>query len=108
MMLPSVVRFNGAKEEARRAYGDLAAGGQISGEAHDSNHAVEALAGRLEVLLGLAGIPASLAECGVERARIPLLAEEAARQWTAAFNPRPASKEDFVTLYEAAFQAEGG
>jgi alcohol dehydrogenase len=48
-------------------------------------------------------MPPSLAESGVEPARIPALAEEAARQWTAAFNPRPVSKDDFVKLYEAAF-----
>jgi alcohol dehydrogenase class IV len=32
-----------------------------------------------------------------------MLAEEAARQWTASFNPRPVGKEDFVRLYEAVF-----
>ena len=37
---------------------------------------------------------------------IPLMAEEAARQWTATFNPRPVSKENFAELYEAAFAAE--
>ena len=30
---------------------------------------------------------------------IPLLAEEATRQWTAGFNPRPATREDFVHLF---------
>jgi alcohol dehydrogenase len=103
MMLPSVVRFNGADPSAHRAYSDLAAAAQITGDHHDATHSLEALAGRLEVLLNLAGMPNSLAECGVERARIPVLAEEAARQWTAAFNPRPVEKNEFVKLYEAAF-----
>ena len=31
------------------------------------------------------------------------LAEEAARQWTAGFNPRRVTKADFARLYEAAF-----
>jgi len=30
-----------------------------------------------------------------------MLAEEAARQWTAQFNPRPVAKEDFLRLYES-------
>jgi hypothetical protein len=33
-----------------------------------------------------------------------MLAEEAARQWTANFNPRPVSRDDFVALYSAAFR----
>ena len=38
---------------------------------------------------------------------IKMLAEEAARQWTAAFNPRSVTVEDFVHLYEAAFVPRG-
>jgi len=34
---------------------------------------------------------------------IPTLAEEAAKQWTATFNPRTITARDFVRLYEAAF-----
>jgi alcohol dehydrogenase len=103
MMLPSVVRFNGADPAARQAYAQLSSGAQIAARGHEPDGALDALAGRLEVLLNLAGMPPSLAESGVERARIPELAEEAARQWTAAFNPRPVSKDDFAKLYEAAF-----
>jgi alcohol dehydrogenase len=107
MMLPFVVRFNGADLTARQAYAELASNAQIADHSHEPDGALEALAGRLEVLLNLAGMPPSLAESGVERARIPALAEEAARQWTAAFNPRPVSKDDFVKLYEAAFEPRG-
>ena len=105
MMLPSVVRFNGAGAEAQKAYRELAAGTPFSGEAHDSREIVRALAERLEVLLGLAGVPRSLADCGVERESIPTMAEEAAQQWTAGFNPRTVGKKEFVGLYEAAWAA---
>jgi alcohol dehydrogenase len=57
----------------------------------------------LDKLLRLAGLKCPLAELGVERAAIPMLAGEAARQWTAGFNPRPVTAADFVKLYEAAF-----
>jgi alcohol dehydrogenase len=106
MMLPAVVRFNGACEEAQKDYRELASGAHISGEGHDSHEIVEALAERLEMLLGLAGVPGSLKQCEVKRESIPMMAEEAARQWTAAFNPRAAGKEEFVRLYEAAWGAE--
>jgi alcohol dehydrogenase len=38
----------------------------------------------------------------VDPARIPLLAEEASRQWTATFNPRPITAPDFERLYRQA------
>jgi alcohol dehydrogenase len=39
----------------------------------------------------------------VSQEAIPQLAEEAARQWTATFNPRPVTAPEFRQLYEAAF-----
>ena len=36
-------------------------------------------------------------------ASLSALAAEAAKQWTAGFNPRPVSAADFLALYEAAF-----
>jgi hypothetical protein len=33
-----------------------------------------------------------------------MLAAEAAQQWTANFNPRSVSRDDFVGLYSAAFR----
>ena len=68
---------------------------------------VEALVAHLEVLLNLAQMPRSLADCGVKQSMIPTLAEEAARQWTASFNPRPIGVRDFVALYEQAFEPRG-
>jgi len=40
---------------------------------------------------------------GVPSNEIPRLAEEAAGQWTARFNPRPVTAADFVELYERTF-----
>jgi len=103
MMLPAVVRFNGANKIARHAYAELASAPEIACVSEGHEPALEALIGRLEELLNLAKIPRSLADCGVERSAISKLAQEAARQWTAAFNPRSVSKDDFVKLYETAF-----
>jgi alcohol dehydrogenase len=49
-------------------------------------------------------MPASLSECGVTEDRIADLAEEASRQWTAGFNPRPMDVKDFETLYRQALE----
>ena len=58
-------------------------------------------------MLNVAGMPRSLADCGVDRSQIKLLAEEAAKQWTVTFNPRAVTVKDFVAMYEAAFEPHG-
>jgi alcohol dehydrogenase len=99
LMLPHVVRFNGLDPDAARAYAELgcAAGIGVPSEAPDV--IVERLAGRLEALLDVAHLPRSIEDCGVQREDIPRLAIEAARQWTAQFNPRTVVAADFETLY---------
>jgi alcohol dehydrogenase len=108
VMLPAVVRFNGEDAATRQAYAELASAPEIAsvtGDGHE--HAWLALISRLEALLDLAEMQSSLEACGVKPEMIPKLAEEAAHQWTASFNPRHVAKEDFVKLYEAAFQPRG-
>jgi alcohol dehydrogenase class IV len=52
--------------------------------------------------LDAAGHAVPLSALGVTEADVPILAEEAAVQWTARFNPRAVTAEDFVRLYSAA------
>jgi alcohol dehydrogenase len=89
LMLPPVVRFNAPA--ARDLYADL----------HPR------LAERLEELRALFGLPGSLREVGVEEDLLPLLAEEAARQWTAQFNPRPVTAAELLAIYRAAYEGGG-
>jgi alcohol dehydrogenase len=107
MMLPLVVRFNGRDAAARQAYAELASAPEIACVSDGHGPALEALIARLEWLLNLAKMPRSLADCGVKRSGIKTLAAEAAKQWTAGFNPRPVTEQDFVALYEAAFEPRG-
>lgn len=51
------------------------------------------------------GLPANLGEMGVTADAIPELAEHAAKDVCTFTNPRPASAEDYVTLYEIALRA---
>jgi alcohol dehydrogenase len=105
MMLPYVVRFNGRDPEALKAYAELASAPEIACISDGLDTALEALIDHLEMLLDVAQMPRSLADCGVAAAMIPTLAEEAAKQWTATFNPRPITARDFADLYEQAFEA---
>jgi alcohol dehydrogenase class IV len=98
IMLPHVIRFNTAV--VGPLYADLARGvGLVNG---DLASAGEILARRMGDLIRTAALPTSLSECGVSAGILPVLAEEAAQQWTARFNPRPVTHTDLLRLYEAA------
>jgi alcohol dehydrogenase len=103
MMLPHVVRFNGKDLDALKAYAELASAPEIACVSDGHEAALNALVSWLERLLDIAEMPRSLAQCGVERSMIPTMADEAAKQWTATFNPRAINEREFVRLYEAAF-----
>ena len=96
LMLPHVVRFNNKDEAARELYAELARVGGIESTA-------ESLAAFLAGALTLTNMPLNLSSAGVKRESLPMLAEDAARQWTAGFNPRAIRAEDFLQLYSAAF-----
>ncbi len=96
LMLPHVVRFNSAEKAASELYAELARNGGIEASA-------ESLATWLAGALKLTNMPLSLSRAGVKRVSLPMLAEEAAKQWTAGFNPRAIRAEDFLQLYSTAF-----
>jgi alcohol dehydrogenase len=93
IMLPWVVRFNA--ETHARLYADLVGGPE--------NTVGNRLADRLTILMKKAGLPTTLHDAGVEESGIPELADEAVKQWTAAFNPRLLTASDFELLYRSAF-----
>jgi alcohol dehydrogenase len=101
IMLPHVVRFNAADPAIRKLYFDLL-GCEDNGHT-DQGARIEKLISLIENLLTMARMPSSLADCGVDKANIPALAAEAAKQWTAGFNPRPVQPQDFEKLYAEAF-----
>src|SRR6266545_2093019 len=99
MLLPSVVRWN-APVAAER-YAELlrlsTATRQAEGEP------AESLARRLEELAAAGGLRRSLGEAGVALADLSMLAEEAAKQWTGRFNPRPFDLTGALEVYQCAF-----
>ena len=98
VMLPHVVRFNGA--ECDGLYAELLARGgfQNLSEQPASAFLADWILGRLETH----GLPTRLSEIGVSTADIPDLALQASKEWTAQFNPRGVTVEDFETLYQTA------
>jgi alcohol dehydrogenase len=100
MLLPTVVRWNKLVASAR--YAELARlAGLYSGS--DNDEGSELLARRLEQLAAAGGLQSSLSAAGVARDQLPLLAREAARQWTGGFNPRPFDEAGALEVYENAY-----
>jgi alcohol dehydrogenase len=100
MLLPSVVRWNGTVSGDRYAeFLSLASGGNNS----ESVSPAEGLARRLEQLAEAAGLRGGLQATGVQRDHLALLAEDAAKQWTGTFNPRPFDQAGALEVYERAF-----
>lgn len=97
LMLPHVVRFNGAEVEP--LYRELA---ETAGLAVNGHGGAEQVSARVAALQHAAGLPERLGECGVAPEALAVLAEEASRQWTAQFNPRPVAAAELRALYEAA------
>ncbi len=104
MMLPLVVRYNSADHEALQGYAELASCAEIAKLKDGATSALEGLIARLDSLLNLANMPRTLGECGVSVDEVPVMAADAAKQWTANFNPRPIAAADFKELYEKAFE----
>ncbi|MFT5051045.1 MAG: alcohol dehydrogenase [Chlamydiales bacterium] len=99
MCLPFVVRFNATDPRVATAYAELARAAGLAAAGSSDDAAVDALHARLVEYLRLASLPTSLADCGVELGGCGALAEEAARQWTAQFNPREIDVQGFTDLF---------
>lgn len=94
LMLPGVVRFNAQLPDANEVYLDLAAAAGYE--------SIDQLIGAFSDILSQAGLNQRLGEFGIEANQVTALSDEAARQWTAQFNPRAIGAADFVRIYAEA------
>jgi alcohol dehydrogenase len=103
LMLPHVVRHNAAHADgAGLAYAELHRELEHTSTG-SAAQAIDELAEFLAVVPRDAGLRGTLRELGVDRDRLPVLAADAARQWTGTFNPAAMTEHDYLRLYEAAF-----
>jgi len=101
VMLPHVIRFNAAAVEHQ--YHDLLHESQNGSPLPKLDGGVDGLADFVSVLLAKAGLATTLRSLAVDPLRLPHLATQAAKQWTAGFNPRPVGEEDLLGLYQRAY-----
>jgi alcohol dehydrogenase len=95
VMLPHVVRWN-AVDVADDYQGLM----RLS--SRNGRDPGEDLARRLEGLRRAGGLPESLSAIDIRSEDIPMLAEEAAKQWTGSFNPRGWNIEGALEVYRLA------
>lgn len=94
-MLPHVVRYNASV--VGPDYAELLERAGI--DRVSAAEAGDRLAVWLTDLIRASGV--RVEEIGLREAHVPELAEDAASQWTARFNPRPVEQRDFENLYRA-------
>ena len=97
--LPGVMAYNAEDAEVCSIYAHFACLANLATIDDSEDEAALALIRRVHELLDLAGLPQSLVELGFSSSDIPTLAQDAAEQWTANFNPRPVTTSDFESLY---------
>jgi alcohol dehydrogenase len=98
VMLPQVVRWNA--EVVGERYADLLRAAGIA----DGGNAGNRLALRLEELARAGGLPPTLESINVPREDLPILSENATKEWTGTFNPRPLDAAAALSLYEHAYR----
>ena len=85
LLLPHVVRWNS----------------QVVGDRYRELH--PNLSGRLGVLAHAAGLPHRLRDANVAEEQLTSLADEASKQWTGQFNPRPFDAAAALEIYRCAY-----
>jgi alcohol dehydrogenase len=101
LMLPHVIRFNG--REFASWYEELVRVTMGEPGMPKLEASVDGLAIYVANLAAKANLRTKLSACGVDAAKLPQLAEDAAKQWTGTFNPRKVGPAEFLRLYQAAF-----
>ena len=100
VMLPHVIRFNG--EQFAHWYVDLLSTRGDGDALPGPSDGVEGLAQFVTSLVEKSGLSSTLTQLKVDPASLETLAGEAAKQWTATFNPREVSAADLAAIYRAA------
>jgi alcohol dehydrogenase len=97
VMLPQVVRWN--SEVVGDRYADLLHAADLPEHGDPGAR----LAKRLEDLALAGGLPRTLQSINVPKEDLPILSENATKEWTGTFNPRPLDAAAALALYQRAY-----
>jgi len=102
LMLPATVTFNAGDPDTAARYAALAAAGGLCDPGMGPEAGAARLAARLADLARAGGLADPPGRRRLPASSLPALADDAASQWTAQFNPRPVTPAHFTALYRAA------
>ena len=97
ILLPHIVRWNASNNQ------NLYSGLIETTMEYDNHPSGEVLANRLEHIGKACGFPSKLRDTGVEDQDLKTLADQAGKQWTAAFNPIPFEGAEAMEIYRCAY-----
>ena len=103
LMIASIIRHNAQDPKINTLYADLARFAGLAHHDHPDELATQCLIKRLSELLQTSQLSQTLEKYNLEDIPLKELATQAAKQWTAQFNPRPIASEDFYNLYHESF-----
>ena len=101
MMLPHVIRFNGAA--VGNLYFELLECTAEGNGFPTPTAGYRGLADFVADLLKRAGLMSQLREFEISQDKLEPLAADASQQWTASFNPRKVDQNELLALYKAAY-----
>jgi alcohol dehydrogenase len=87
MMMPHIIRYNAQAPATAAIYAQL----------HPE------LESFFQHMLSQAKMPQRLSQLSIPTTALPSLASQAAKQWTAQFNPRPVNEASLLEIYQAAW-----
>jgi alcohol dehydrogenase len=102
IMIPQVMAYNFEDKDALAAYARLARKSLLANPRDNDHDAARTLRSRVIELVEKAGLSLKLKDHGVSAVHVEALAQEAALQWTAQFNPRSIDQGGFQSLYQSA------
>ncbi|QGJ72152.1 Iron-containing alcohol dehydrogenase [Planctomycetales bacterium 10988] len=102
LTLPGVIRFNGEDPKINGWYEELLEVSEIPFD-EKNEIAAEVLANWVTEQAHSAKLFTKLRDCSIPLDVLDQLSEDAAKQWTGTFNPRPVKKDDFQTIYESIY-----
>ena len=102
LMLPWVVRHNAQDPDAARIYAELAVRAELVEGTSGVGQACCALARYVDSTMDTVGLPRKLSSLGITFNDIDRLADEASKQWTGNFNPRPMGTDEYASVYARA------
>ena len=101
--LPFVMEFNAQDAKCTQIYAEFARTANLANSTHSDADACLILINRVKLLIELAKLPTMENKKKFCLDDIVQLSNEAAKQWTATFNPRTITSNDFEVMYQKLF-----